>query len=156
MAGVLSLAGMLAGYPFESAAQTFWIRLFGNRVILDARILGVEEESLVFMKDGKKAFVRIGEIETVRTIEEADILGGALVGAGAGFAVGAAAGLMVNPHGDNNWTPETTALYGAVLGGIVGSVVGSTESPAVLELRGKSVREKSEAILAFLEQRVQD
>lgn len=146
------LGGMLMGSFHQSIAQTFWIRLSGNRVILDARILGVEDESLAFVKDGRKVFAPIGEIEAMRTIEEADILQGALVGAGTGFAVGAAAGLMVNPHGDNNWTPVTTSFYGAVLGGIVGSVIGSTESPAVLELRGKTFFEKREAIIAFLGQ----
>ncbi|MEX1137930.1 MAG: hypothetical protein WEF53_01130 [Bacteroidota bacterium] len=152
MAGVFVLWGFLAGIVSESMAQTFWIRLSGNRVVLDARIRGVEGESLVFMKDGRAASVRIEEIENIRMVGETDILEGALIGAGTGLAVGAAAGLMVNPHGETNWTPATTALYGAVLGGIVGSVVGSTESPAVLELEGRGVSQKKEMIELFLEE----
>lgn len=152
MAGVFVLWGLLAGVVSISTAQTFWIRLSGNRVVLDARIRGVEGESLVFLKEGRATSVRIEEVATIRMVGETDILEGALIGAGTGLAAGAAAGLTVNPHGETNWTPATTALFGAVLGGIVGSVVGSAEAPAVLELEGRGVPQKKKTIELFLEQ----
>jgi gas vesicle protein len=58
---------------------------------------------------------------------------------------------MFNPDSDRNWTPGTTALYGAVLGGIVGSVTGSMRSPSVMDLSGLDTRKKREAIETFLE-----
>lgn len=145
------LAGMLMGYPLQSLAQTFWIRLSGNRVILDARILGVEEESLIVIKDGKRTGVHIGEIETVRTIAESDILEGALLGAGIGAASGGLIGAIGKTERDDNWDAGTTALYVAVIGGIVGSVVASADNGGVsLELAGRTTAERKELLSEFL------
>jgi hypothetical protein len=137
-------------------AQAFWIRLSGNRVVLDARILGVDGDSLVVTKDGKKVFVPIGQLESIRRLEEGSILEGAALGAGLGLAVGAAVGSVLESEENVNWTPATAALYGAVLGGIVGSVTGSAGSSEVLELTGRGIPEKKQLLESFLSRLAED
>jgi hypothetical protein len=156
MAGVIVLAGLLAEFPAESMAQTFWIRLSGNRVILDARILRIDGDSIVIVKDEKKGFVPIGQLESIRRVEEGSILEGAALGAGVGLAVGAAVGSVLESEENVNWTPATAALYGAVLGGIVGSVTGSSGSSEVLELKGRGIPEKKQLIESFLSHHLED
>lgn len=150
MAGVLVLAGLLTGCAPESNDQTYWIRLSGNRVILDGRILWVDGDSLVIGKEGKKMFLPIGQIESVRKMEEGSILEGAALGAGAGLTIGAAAGSVFGSEENTGWTPATAAFFGAVLGGIVGSVTGSAGSSEALELAGRSNAEKKQLLESFL------
>lgn len=131
-------------------AQTYWIRLSGNRVILDARIPGFEGDSLIVLNDGKRIFVPLTVVEEIRTVEDDDILEGAARGVGLGLVIGAAVGMTINPDGDRNWTPGTTALYGAVLGGIVGSVTGSVRSPSVLQVSWMNDSAKKKALTDFI------
>ena len=122
-----------------------WIGLSGNRVILDAVLRSVQDESVTVVSDGRVVDISLREIEQVRVIRGGLMMRGAVVGASTGFAVGGLAGFLGAPRDDRNTRIATTALAAGIIGGIIGSVIESMpDEGEILDLRGKTAAAKKE------------
>ena len=142
------------------AAQTIvaqeahlWIGLSGNRVMLDAILRSVQDESVTVVSDGRIVDISLREIEQVRVIHGGLMMRGAAVGASTGFAVGGLIGFLGAPRDDRNTRIATTALAMGIIGGIIGSVIESMpDEGEILDLRGKTAAAKKETFEEILRQ----
>jgi len=141
------LTVMTVAQTLVAQEHRLWIGLSGNRVILDATLQAVNEESITVVKDGRVLNVSLNEIEQCREIRGGLITRGAVAGASTGFVMGAAIGILGAPREDRGIRIGTSALAAAIVGGIIGSVIESApHDDEILDLREKTPAEKREIL----------
>jgi len=129
----------------------FWLKLSGNRVMVNVQARSIRGDSLEVMQDMNRVFIPIQQIEEVRMIDAGSIMNGALIGAGIGMVVGGVAGAIGKESRERSTSIGVSALSVGVIGGIVGSVAGSMQDQEeILDLSGKDLQEKIRLIAEAL------
>lgn len=144
---------LLAAQVLDAQEHQLWIGLSGDRVLLDAVLRSVDEESFTVVKDGRVLSIPLTEIEQCRVVRGGLITRGALVGASTGFAVGGLIGFLGAPREDRGMRIGTAALAAGIVGGIIGSVIESVPNEnEILDLRDKTLAEKRGMLEEILRQ----
>lgn len=120
-----------------------WVKLSGNRVMVNVQLLDLHADSLIVVRDGRPVVVPISYILGLKVLRGSSILGGTALGAGIGAFGGAALGTALSSGDNDSWNPVSASLYGCVIGGIIGAVTSSSgNTEMVLDLEKASMDER--------------
>lgn len=129
-----------------------WVKLAGNRVLVNVQLLHLRADSLVVLRDGRPVVVPVSHILSIKILHESSILSGTAIGAGIGAFSGAAVGVVLSSDDKDTWNPVSTSLYGCVIGGIIGAVTSSAgNSERILDLERATMDERILMLTALLE-----
>ncbi len=135
----------------QAQDRHLWLRLSENRVIPNAIVHQVSDDSLVVLSGGKKLVAPLEDIVQVKLIRESSILRGAEIGAAIGLGAGAILGFSLHAINQESASPVTTTLILGILGGIIGSVTASFEhSDDIIDFTGKTKEEKKQLLERIL------
>lgn len=136
----------------QDADHYSWVKLSGNRVMVNVQLLYLRADSLIVMRDGRPVVVPISHIFSMKVLRGSSILGGTALGAGIGAFGGAALGTALSSGDENTWNPVSASLYGCVIGGIIGAVTSSAgNTEMVLDLEGATMDERILLLRDFIE-----
>ncbi len=139
------LTALVVAQTLVAQEHRLWIGLSQNRVLLDAVLRSVNEESITVVKDGRVLNVSFNEIEQCREIRGGIITRGAVAGASMGLVIGGTIGILGEPREERGLRIGTSALAAAIVGAIIGSVIESApDEDEILNLREKTLAEKRE------------
>lgn len=126
---VLALVVMFGGLCVRTAEgqeARLWMELTGDRIILDALLCSVGDDSVTLSMDGRARRFSLGEIEQIRVVREKSMVNGALAGAGVGIVAGGIVGSLGRSPDDTRVHVASAVLTLGMMGGIVGAVVASS------------------------------
>ncbi len=130
-----------------------WLKLTGNRVMLDAVLVAVSGDTAVLNLEGRPRRLALREIEQLRLIREKSILEGALVGVGAGIVAGSIIGFLGRSMDDRPWNVKSASLTLGMMGGLVGTVVSSVpDAGDIIDVSSLSVEQRGEVLKRFLDE----
>ena len=120
-----------------------WLKLSDDRVVINGEFRRLSGDTLFITNAMRGISLPLKEIVRIRVIQGGTIMEGALLGAGAGFGVGTAVGLLARSSGPDTQYPLGTALIFTVVGGVVGTVKTAFDKPEpIIDLYGKTTEEK--------------
>ncbi len=142
--------------PAQAGAQNpdhyAWVKLSGNRVMVNVQLLSLRGNSLLVLRDGAIVEVPVDHILGIKVLTESSMLGGLAIGAGIGAFSGAAVGVALSQGDDNTWNPVSTSMYGCIIGGIIGAVTSTAgHSDRVVNLEHASGDERTLILRDLLE-----